>query len=515
MNRSDTEEKSTGGAVVSNATNTRLTGSWLLIARVVWLVLVVPSLGLFLASLPVYYQQLQAACVDAATCYATGALSAQEQQALSTLGFSASGYATLVTLLSVITTVVWCGIGLLIFWRRSDNWLALLAAFFLVMFSLTISGNSAAFADPALALSLKLVGFLGQVSLGVFFVLFPNGRLVPRWMGLILPLVILNAFFSTFPSTTSPFNTFNWPLWLNLLLWLVIYGVIIFSQMYRYRRLSTPVQRQQTKWVILGVAAALGVVVGLIVIAVLIPSIDNTPFYDKWWSIIYPVVLLLIPFSIGFSILHYRLYDIDVLINRTLVYGSSAAIRRHPGGGHDAGRGRIPGDSGHHPLRLAEVPGRLSTAGLVRFFHLICRALDRDFGLAGAPLAVAALNPHAGEGGMFGREEEEIIIPAIKQAQAAGLPVEGPFPADTLFWRHRHGEFAAVVCMYHDQGLIPLKLLHFIDGVNVTLGLPIIRTSVDHGTAYDLAGTGRATPDSLKAAIKMAAAMAKRRFGEG
>ena len=115
---------------------------------------------------------------------------------------------------------------------------------------------------------------------------------------------------------------------------------------------------------------------------------------------------------------------------------------------------------------------------------------------------------------MFGREEEEIIIPAIKQAQAAGLPVEGPFPADTLFWRHRHGEFAGVVCMYHDQGLIPLKLLHFIDGVNVTLGLPIIRTSVDHGTAYDLAGTGRATPDSLKAAIKMAAAMAKRRFGE-
>ena len=326
MNRSDTEEKSTGGAVVSNTTNTRLTGSWLLIARVVWLVLVVPSLGLFLASLPVYYQQLQTACVDAATCYTTGALSAQEQQALSTLGFSASGYATLVTLLSVITTVVWCGIGLLIFWRRSDDWLALLAAFFLVMFSLTISGNSAAFADPALALSLKLVGFLGQVSLGVFFVLFPNGRLVPRWMGLILPLVILNAFFSTFPSTTSPFNTFNWPLWLNLLLWLVIYGAIIFSQMYRYRRLSTPVQRQQTKWVILGVAAALGVVVGLIVIAVLIPSIDNTPFYNEWWSIIYPVVLLLIPFSIGFSILRYRLYDIDVLINRTLVYGSLTAL---------------------------------------------------------------------------------------------------------------------------------------------------------------------------------------------
>jgi len=163
---------------------------------------------------------------------------------------------------------------------------------------------------------------------------------------------------------------------------------------------------------------------------------------------------------------------------------------------------------------LAEVPRRLNLEGLYRLFALTCKALARDFGLAAAPLAVAGLNPHAGEGGLFGREEEEIISPAIKKAQAAGLPVTGPFPADTLFWRHRQGEFAAVVCMYHDQGLIPLKLLHFLDGVNVTLGLPIIRTSVDHGTAYGLAGTGQAAPDSLKAAIKMASEMASRRLGE-
>jgi len=120
---------------------------------------------------------------------------------------------------------------------------------------------------------------------------------------------------------------------------------------------------------------------------------------------------------------------------------------------------------------------RITQAGLVRLFHLAARALDRDFGLAGVPLGVAALNPHASEDGMFGHEEEEIIIPAVKEAQAAGLAVEGPFPADTLFWRHHQGEFAAIICMYHDQGLIPLKLLHFMDGVNVTLGLPIIRTT--------------------------------------
>jgi len=161
---------------------------------------------------------------------------------------------------------------------------------------------------------------------------------------------------------------------------------------------------------------------------------------------------------------------------------------------------------------LAEVPGRLSADGLLRLCRLTCRVLKRDFGLASPSLGVAGLNPHAGEGGMFGREEEEIIIPAVRQAQSEGLAVDGPFPADTLFWRHAQGEFAAIVCMYHDQGLIPLKLLHFMDAVNVTLGLPIIRTSVDHGTAYDLAGTGKAHPGSLKAAISMAAEMAKKRI---
>jgi 4-hydroxythreonine-4-phosphate dehydrogenase len=162
-------------------------------------------------------------------------------------------------------------------------------------------------------------------------------------------------------------------------------------------------------------------------------------------------------------------------------------------------------------IALKEVPRRLSQEGLIRLFHLTCRAMQEDFGIPNPRLGVAALNPHASEGGLFGSEEMEIIIPAVLQAHGQGLPVTGPFPADTLFWRHSQGEFDAVCAMYHDQGLIPLKLLHFMDAVNVTLGLPIIRTSVDHGTAYDLAGTGQAYPGSLKAAIYMAAEMAKRR----
>jgi 4-hydroxythreonine-4-phosphate dehydrogenase len=163
-------------------------------------------------------------------------------------------------------------------------------------------------------------------------------------------------------------------------------------------------------------------------------------------------------------------------------------------------------------VALKDVPRRLSQEGLVRLFALTCRVLKEDFGISRPRLGVAALNPHASEGGLFGSEEMEIIIPAVLQAHGEGMSVSGPFPADTLFWRHSQGEFDAVCAMYHDQGLIPLKLLHFMDAVNVTLGLPIVRTSVDHGTAYDLAGTGQANPGSLKAAIRMAAEMAARRF---
>lgn len=163
-------------------------------------------------------------------------------------------------------------------------------------------------------------------------------------------------------------------------------------------------------------------------------------------------------------------------------------------------------------VALKEVPRQLSQEGLVRLFALTCQALKDDFGIPAPRLGVAALNPHASEGGLFGSEEMEIIIPAVLQAHGQGLPVTGPFPADTLFWRHSQGEFDAVCAMYHDQGLIPLKLLHFMDAVNVTLGLPIVRTSVDHGTAYDLAGSGQASPGSLKAAVRMAAEMAARRF---
>jgi 4-hydroxythreonine-4-phosphate dehydrogenase len=160
---------------------------------------------------------------------------------------------------------------------------------------------------------------------------------------------------------------------------------------------------------------------------------------------------------------------------------------------------------------LKEVSFMLTEENVFRTIRITARALKQDFGLIRPRLAVAALNPHAGEEGLFGQEEAIIISPAIRRAKAEGYFVEGPFPADSLFYRAAAGEFDAVVAMYHDQGLIPLKLLHFSDAVNVTLGLPIVRTSVDHGTAYDIAGKDIADPSSLKAAIEMAVMMAKNR----
>jgi 4-hydroxythreonine-4-phosphate dehydrogenase len=159
---------------------------------------------------------------------------------------------------------------------------------------------------------------------------------------------------------------------------------------------------------------------------------------------------------------------------------------------------------------LREVPERLTVERILTTVRIASISLQQQFGIKQPRLAVLSLNPHAGEGGLFGDEEMRCIVPAIEAAQAEGIVASGPHSADSLFWFASQGEYDAVICMYHDQGLIPLKLLHFEDGVNVTLGLPIVRTSVDHGTAYDLAGTGRANPTSLIAAVKMASDMAKR-----
>jgi 4-hydroxythreonine-4-phosphate dehydrogenase len=161
-------------------------------------------------------------------------------------------------------------------------------------------------------------------------------------------------------------------------------------------------------------------------------------------------------------------------------------------------------------IPLAEVPRALTREKVESTIALTWRELPR-FGIPRPRIGVAGLNPHAGEHGLFGREEETVIAPAIAACQAGGIDVSGPVPGDTVFVRAQRGEFDVVVACYHDQGLIPVKLVAFGHAVNVTLGLPIIRTSVDHGTAFDIAGKGTADAGSMIAAVLLAARLARAR----
>ncbi|MDP5306878.1 4-hydroxythreonine-4-phosphate dehydrogenase PdxA [Paracoccus spongiarum] len=162
-------------------------------------------------------------------------------------------------------------------------------------------------------------------------------------------------------------------------------------------------------------------------------------------------------------------------------------------------------------IPLAEVPAALSDGVLEQAIRLTHAALIRDFGIAAPRIAVAGLNPHAGEGGTMGREERDRIAPLLDRLRAEGLALAGPLPADTMFHAPARAGYDAAVCAYHDQALIPVKTLDFAGGVNVTLGLPFIRTSPDHGTAFDIAGKGRADPASTIAALRMARDMAASR----
>jgi 4-hydroxythreonine-4-phosphate dehydrogenase len=161
-------------------------------------------------------------------------------------------------------------------------------------------------------------------------------------------------------------------------------------------------------------------------------------------------------------------------------------------------------------LPLSEVPKRLTTDLIVDTGRVVARDLIRRFGVARPRLAVAGLNPHAGEEGALGEEDRTIVMPAVARLAAEGIDVRGPLPADTMFHAAARKTYDAALCMYHDQALIPIKTLAFDHAVNVTLGLPFVRTSPDHGTAFDIAGTGRADPSSLIAALKLAARLSER-----
>ena len=200
----------------------------------------------------------------------------------------------------------------------------------------------------------------------------------------------------------------------------------------------------------------------------------------------------------------------------TELLGSLTAEAPMPGGAARgpvmmlaAGSFRVVPVTVHLPLRA--VPDALSADQIVRTGIVTAQALRADFGIDRPRLAVSGLNPHAGEDGAMGHEEEEVIRPALTALREQGVDAVGPFPADTLFHEEARSQYHAALCMYHDQALVPIKTLAFHEAVNLTLGLPIVRTSPDHGTALPIAGRGVARPDSLIAAIRMAAGMAQTR----
>ncbi len=213
-------------------------------------------------------------------------------------------------------------------------------------------------------------------------------------------------------------------------------------------------------------------------------------------------------------------------ISKSVLYGAGFA---HPG--HTEFLGALCG-AAEPPVMMLACPGlrvvpvtvhvslrraaaELTAAEILRAGLVLARSLRQDFGVAAPRLAVTGLNPHAGEGGAMGVEDAAVVAPAVAALRARGVDARGPLPADTLFTPRARATYDAALCMYHDQALIPLKTLDMDGGVNVTLGLPIVRTSPDHGTAFDIAGTGRADAGSLLAALRMAAAMAAARRARG
>ena len=286
------------------------------------------ALGLFAASLPKYYELIQRPCHDQMTCNVAGALTAQGLRQLTSLGLTTQAYAALVTVFFTLIVAIWSGIGFLIFWRRPNDWFALFTALFLVIFNSTYPGfpiTALALAYPALNVPIGILGALGVYSIIAFLVLFPNGRLVPRWMALILVLGVFGSITTAFPNLQFG----SGPEWLDPLMNVPQFAAIIGAQIYRYRKVSTPTERQQTKWVVFGIVVVMvGISLPFPIFSVLVSASNqaNTVVSTVVGLVSYPVVLLALPITIGIAILRSRLYDIDVIINRTLVYGSLTAI---------------------------------------------------------------------------------------------------------------------------------------------------------------------------------------------
>ncbi len=308
--------------------DTRLRGRWLLAIRTAWFVIACVSLGLFVVGIPVQFARLATVCPT--TSCTSGQLSQTAVRALGELGLSPSFFAGYAIMLILLHGLVYAGIAALIFWRRSDDRMALFVSITLLTFgTLTFTGVASALAEaqPAFWLPISILNFVNSSAFAAFLFLFPDGHFVPRWTRWITLAWIAQqvppSFFPAVPFTSSAAFII-----LGIGIWAVALVAVIYSQVYRYRRVSTLAQRQQTKWVVLGIAAAAaGLIAGIIVVDIVNPS-PTTPDAIigalAGDALVYGA-LLLIPISIGIALLRSHLFDVDMLINRALVYGALTA----------------------------------------------------------------------------------------------------------------------------------------------------------------------------------------------
>jgi hypothetical protein len=311
-------------------TNTRLSGRWLILARATWILLVAFAFVLLCVSipqLPAFFTYLQQSCIGNMCANAQGQLSSSALQSLARFGISPLMYAIFaITTVSIIPALVWMLVGVILVWRKSDDWMALLASLLLIFWGVSFATGlgSSVPSTQIWQLSYSLLQTLTQAMFFLLFCLFPNGRFVPRWAVWLAIAGFLVAPFSGFHGLLPSINWF----FSNPIFFLLI-AVVLGTQIYRYARVSTRLQRQQTKWLIFGVSMVF--LINIVIINVLDsifpwmtqPGSFAGNFFNTYlWALLF----LSIPISLGIAMLRYRLWDIDILINRTLVYGSLTAL---------------------------------------------------------------------------------------------------------------------------------------------------------------------------------------------
>ena len=295
----------------------RLQGRWIVLARVGWGALVVLTLAIFFASLPVYIAQLQTICAGPA-CYYTQ-LSPGQVGALKGMGLSPGDYAAFTVALTLASVVLCLVVSTLIVWRRSDDQMALLVALMLVTFGPIVATSSVPASPSPWRVPNECLSFLALALLVFVFLLFPNGQFIPRWTRWTLVVFLVVQIPTAFVAPIMP----NTPVdQLSYLASLGAMAALALVQLYRYRRVSSPIERQQTKWVVFGIAVLATIYVSGSVLNLIFPVLTApSSLYPPAYLVIQTCLPLFVPLSFGFAMLHYRLWDIDVLINRTLVYG--------------------------------------------------------------------------------------------------------------------------------------------------------------------------------------------------